>query len=576
MASQQVVIRLVGENDQLRKSLQQSQRQMKRLEKQVNQFKKGGRGSFKPMAESAGMAAGATIAAAKAFDFLKGSVKTTEELTKASAKLSNVTGSDVSTSAQWVQLAKARGIGTKQLTTGFVSLSKQVTAAQKGTGKAAAAFDTLGVSQKTLASGNTTAILSEVSDGLARVQNPAERAALAQQLLGRSGKDLMGVLKGGSGELKTQLGIYKGSSDEIARNKDSVLKLAGNQRKLTQAVDSVRISIGVALIPVLEKVTTVLTKFSNLSPGMKRAIMTLIGIGAAVVAINKVKNAFVALKIVMMANPFIAVATIAITAAILIWQNWDKVKKWLGQAWTWIKTKFVELGNTIRSWAQKGFLGPVAWIITNWGKIVEFFKALPGKIGAFLSRVRAKAKEVADAIVSKIKDGVVAAKNWVSNKFNDIVNFARGLANRVKNGAKNAGNALWGGIKSGARGIVNWAKGIINGVIGTLESGVNRVIRGMNKGIKNFNKIPGIPDIGTIGEVSFPRLAEGGIVNRPTLALIGEAGPEAVVPLSGRNARKAGVVGGGNTFNITNINGALDEQQLARSIGWQLASRGLA
>jgi len=31
-------------------------------------------------------------------------------------------------------------------------------------------------------------------------------------------------------------------------------------------------------------------------------------------------------------------------------------------------------------------------------------------------------------------------------------------------------------------------------------------------------------------------MAEGGIVNRPTMALIGEAGPEAVVPLSGGNA----------------------------------------
>jgi hypothetical protein len=40
-------------------------------------------------------------------------------------------------------------------------------------------------------------------------------------------------------------------------------------------------------------------------------------------------------------------------------------------------------------------------------------------------------------------------------------------------------------------------------------------------------------------------MAAGGIVTGPTLALIGEAGPEAVVPLSGRNA------GMGNTYNLT-------------------------
>jgi hypothetical protein len=43
---------------------------------------------------------------------------------------------------------------------------------------------------------------------------------------------------------------------------------------------------------------------------------------------------------------------------------------------------------------------------------------------------------------------------------------------------------------------------------------------------------------------SVPRMAAGGIVRSPTLALIGEAGPEAVVPLSGRNA------GMGMTINV--------------------------
>jgi phage-related minor tail protein len=42
-----------------------------------------------------------------------------------------------------------------------------------------------------------------------------------------------------------------------------------------------------------------------------------------------------------------------------------------------------------------------------------------------------------------------------------------------------------------------------------------------------------------------PRLAEGGIVSSPTLALIGEAGPEAVVPLDRMNN------GGGITINVT-------------------------
>jgi len=50
--------------------------------------------------------------------------------------------------------------------------------------------------------------------------------------------------------------------------------------------------------------------------------------------------------------------------------------------------------------------------------------------------------------------------------------------------------------------------------------------------------------VSEIGQGKIPKLAEGGIVTKPTLALIGEAGPEAVVPLS----RMA--TGGGVTVNV--------------------------
>ena len=58
-----------------------------------------------------------------------------------------------------------------------------------------------------------------------------------------------------------------------------------------------------------------------------------------------------------------------------------------------------------------------------------------------------------------------------------------------------------------------------------------------------------------------PALANGGVVNKPTLALIGEAGPEAVVPLNGRNA------GMGNTINLTvNAGMGADGNQIGREI----------
>lgn len=102
---------------------------------------------------------------------------------------------------------------------------------------------------------------------------------------------------------------------------------------------------------------------------------------------------------------------------------------------------------------------------------------------------------------------------------------------------------------------------VVNVIIGVFETWANAWIKVINTIIKGYNALPLLPDIGYIGEISIgrvggqtsnpsrtmdiPKLAEGGIVNSPTLAMIGEAGPEAVVPLDRLNN------GGGITINVT-------------------------
>ena len=62
------------------------------------------------------------------------------------------------------------------------------------------------------------------------------------------------------------------------------------------------------------------------------------------------------------------------------------------------------------------------------------------------------------------------------------------------------------------------------------------------------------------GSSGIPKMAEGGIVNKPTLALIGEAGPEAVVPLSKMNA------GGGGDVNINVTGGLSTSAEIGQSV----------
>jgi hypothetical protein len=70
---------------------------------------------------------------------------------------------------------------------------------------------------------------------------------------------------------------------------------------------------------------------------------------------------------------------------------------------------------------------------------------------------------------------------------------------------------------------------------------------------------------------NIPYLAKGGIVNGPTLAMIGEDGPEAVVPLNRKNNPNGiGLGGGGATtinINVGGVTDRTDKRALAREIG---------
>ena len=132
------------------------------------------------------------------------------------------------------------------------------------------------------------------------------------------------------------------------------------------------------------------------------------------------------------------------------------------------------------------------------------------------------------------------------------LSFWTGLVSDIGSAFGNIGNFMIDGLKAA----INIMISLINDLLGSV----------------NFNKTIANPFTGT--EYSFgmdlsnwqiPHLAKGGIVSSPTLAMIGEAGPEAVVPLSGNNA------GMGGTYNITvnagGITDRTDKRALAREIG---------
>jgi hypothetical protein len=118
----------------------------------------------------------------------------------------------------------------------------------------------------------------------------------------------------------------------------------------------------------------------------------------------------------------------------------------------------------------------------------------------------------------------------------------RKVVDTVFKGMLKGGKAVFDGLTTYFTAIFNIYKSLFNGIAKLWNGTVGKLA---------FNIPSWVPVIGGKGfEVpEIPMLAEGGIVTGPTLAMIGERGPEAVIPLSGR--------GGGMGNYTININGGL-------------------
>lgn len=155
--------------------------------------------------------------------------------------------------------------------------------------------------------------------------------------------------------------------------------------------------------------------------------------------------------------------------------------------------------------------------------------------------------------------GIIAALVALQAKFNIFGVIIDGLKKAfeiwwnyiqfVFNGFAAIGTRVFNTIRTVVRAWVDVVKGYIDVIYGAFKTVFNGVASIWNNTIGKLSfKVPGwVPGIGGKGfdVPDIPMLAEGGIVTGPTIAMIGEAGPEAVIPLS-----KAGSMGG-NTIYIT-------------------------
>lgn len=221
-----------------------------------------------------------------------------------------------------------------------------------------------------------------------------------------------------------------------------------------------------------------------------------------------------------------------------LWEHLEPVVTWIGETATDILSAFGMLFSDVGD------------VFEEKGAVIERIFESVGQVISYIWNFQLS--PVLNAL--KLTFGVVFeyVGSCISNTIGVILDVIGGLLEALSGVVKFLTGVFtgdwelaWEGLSDIVSGVWNAIKGVINGMIGGIEAMANGVVNGINTIIRALNKLKfSIPDwvpglggktlgfnIGEVSQVSIPRLATGGIIDTPTLAMVGEAGKEAVMPL---------------------------------------------
>ena len=409
------------------------------------------------------------------------------------------------------------------------------------TSKAANAYRELGIavrdSRGQLRSSGD--VLIDVANRFQTMADGVDKAALAQQLFGRGGAQLIPMLNQG-GEAISRL---KGMSWAQARASD---QLSDAMETLQMRVGGLGGKLAVALMPSLEVVTNnligMIDAFNRLDPGMQ----AVIGYGAAIaiawgplmgIIINTAKvfallqggialltgggvvSGGLAALVAIVTGPVGIIAAL-VAAGVAAYVFRDQI----GDAIAGLGDMWINAFEAIINFSRDIF----NQIIQSFDSVVNtpfgiFLKALRGDWGGVLMSMAALAlgqfKGIGDMIGSQLRSAFTSAASAV-----------QGIWNGMLQGIRNAINSVFAGI---------------NKTINDWISGINSVIRAISSTTRV--SLPQVP------LVNIPRFATGAYVTSPTIAQVGEGGqPEYVIPSGKMASASAAYLGGARGVAVLN------------------------
>lgn len=341
------------------------------------------------------------------------------------------------------------------------------------------------------------------------------------------------------------------------------------------SLESAGIAFGTALAPAVEVVAGVIgdaaEAFSELPPGVQTSIAVVAGLVAALgpllIVVGAVAGAIPAIQAGMtamagaMAAPAAPIVALlaglaAVTATVMyLWDTNEGFRAAVLDAWAGIQSAFQSACAAIVPLVQQAFQGIASFVdgLMKNGMATSIQGALQTIMGLFQAAM-ALITGVTTGDFSQMGAAVRSVMGGLGNFIGGALSAIAGMFGIDLGGALSTVRSVFGGIYSTVMEKIDAAKSFVKGGLDAIS--------GFFGGLRlEFPKIK-LPHFSIQGEFSLappsvPHLAvdwyrTGAIATGPSVVGIGEAGPEAVVPLSGREmdpfadavARRIGAVGG--------------------------------
>lgn len=560
----ELIVRISADARELEKGLNDAEKKVKETTKRMDVTLKG--------LATTSLAIGAAVAG-----FFALAVKTTVEYGDELFEVSQRTGVAVERLSTLKFVAEQTESSFQSLATGLKFLNRSVFDANEGNEKAVALFVKLGLATRD-ANGEAVkadVLFDSIADRFSKMTDQSEKTALAMQLFGRSGADLIPVLNLGSDGIEELERTARSLGLELStENAKQIDAFSDDLKALKAEFGGIALIIGTAFMPRLREIVTFVKE--GLAPTIEN-LNALIGTMNGSLKEANFKEAFASADPVLedarrrlvelqearqKLQESVDVGNTAFGGAGTPQSQADEAKlanldieiqrtQELLQVRREVYDETVTQQQTQAQVNEKSAQAQVS----QWDMVVAKVKELNGVTNEQSSRVKAYAQELISfgnniqASFSKALSGLISGTLSAKEAVNLLgQSLLQVLADFV---AKQIIAATIGkAIQAAAV-----ALGIASAVaLGSAWAPVAAFVSLATFGANAGPAAAGITSVtslaaGLVKALAVPALAEGGIVSSPTLALIGEAGPEAVVPLS-----RLGQGGSGVTIDRIEVN----------------------